>query len=405
LVSRAATGYIGDMNHRYALIIAGGSGTRLWPMSRAKAPKQLIPFIQTAEPAKTGQAAQTDHSGARSLLRIALDRLTGLLPAERCFICAGRTHRDAVLNGLPGFAAERFLGEPHGRDTLNAVGLGAAIIALRDPGAVIAVFTADHVIEPVDRFQQIVSRGFAVAEEPPDSAPTLVTFGITPTHPATGYGYLELGEALPGRDEKSSFPPRLVRRFKEKPDAAKAGQYLAAGPEHYLWNSGMFVWRASTLLDCIARYQPAARAGLARIAAAWDTPQREKVLDEVYPTLPKISVDYAVMEPASRDAQVRVAAVPMPLSWLDVGSWPSFAQTCPRDEAGNALAAGRVLLLDSRGNLVASSDPTHLVAAIGCEGLLIVHTPEATLICRADRAEEIKKLHALVGEKFGAELL
>ena len=227
---------------RYALIIAGGSGTRLWPMSRGTLPKQLIPFIS-----------------GKSLLEIAYERLEGLVPADRRFICAGEKHAQVILDAIPGLTQEQFLGEPTGRDTVNAVGFGAAVIAKHDPDAVIAVFTADHLIRPVDRFQQIIAQGFEVAENHPE---TLVTFGIAPTQAATGYGYLELGEPL-------GPTARVVERFKEKPDEATAQGYFAAGPDRYLWNSGMFVWRAETLLECLRRYEPASAAGLARVAEAW----------------------------------------------------------------------------------------------------------------------------------------
>jgi mannose-1-phosphate guanylyltransferase len=167
----------------------------------------------------------------------------------------------------------------------------------------------------------------------------------------------------------------------------------------------MFVWRARTLLDCIGRYEPATAAGLARVAEAWGGGDQAAVLSEVYPTLRKVSVDFAVMEPASRDPDFRVAAVPMPLSWLDIGSWPMFAATCPRDEQDNAYGAQRHVLVDTARTLVASSDPGHVIAAIGCDDMIIIHTPDATLVCRADRAEEIKKVYGLVGERFGEEYL
>jgi mannose-1-phosphate guanylyltransferase len=362
---------------RHALIIAGGSGTRLWPMSRAKLPKQLIPFIH-----------------GKSLLQVAIDRLEGLVPPTQIHICAADAHRELIAPLLRG---GEFLGEPMGRDTLNAVGLGAAAIGAKDPDAVIAVFTADHVIEPADEFRQIVGRGYELAETQPN---TLVTFGIKPTHAATGYGYLELGEPI-------GQTARRVSQFKEKPDAATAQRYLTAGPDRYLWNSGMFVWRASTLMDAIARFAAENHAGLKKLGEVWHTPARGKTLADVYPQLKKISVDFAIMEPASRDTSgaVAVAAVPMPLTWLDVGSWPSFAETCDRDEHGNAIAADRHALIDTKQTLVASSDPGHLITTIGCENLIVIHTPDATLVCRADRAEDIKTLHALVGEKFGPGML
>lgn len=359
---------------RYALIMAGGSGTRLWPMSRAELPKQLIPFIE-----------------GKSLLRLAFDRFDGFIPPDCRYICAGQAHGAAVRDALPAMGPDQFLGEPLGRDTLNAVGLGAAVLAARDPDAVIGVFTADHLIEPVDEFQRTIAQGFDLVERHPN---TLVTFGISPTGPATAYGYLELAEAIDG-------PSRRVRQFREKPPLAVAEDYVKHGPNRYLWNSGMFVWRAATLLDRIRHYEPATWEVLNEVGRAWDTPQRDEVLGRVYPALKKISVDFAVMEPASRDPAVCVAAIPMQLRWLDIGSWPSFAQTCPRDEQRNALAASRHVLIDTSDCLVASSDPAHLVTAIGCEGLVIIHTPRATLVCRADQAEKIKDLHKTVDARFG----
>jgi mannose-1-phosphate guanylyltransferase len=296
---------------------------------------------------------------------------------------------------LPHFDDAHYLAEPTGRDTLNAVAFGAAVIARTDPDAVMAVFTADHLIEPRDQFQRIVHAAYDLAEAHPDM---LMTFGIAPTYAATGFGYLALGDTIDGE-------ARVVSEFREKPDAATAEGYFAAGPQRYLWNSGMFVWRVGTFLDCLKRYQPATHETMERIAQAWGGSNQRQLVDEIYPQLKKISVDYAIMEPASKDPQVRVAALPMPLTWLDVGSWPAFAQTCAKDEQGNALAADRHMLINSRGCLAASNDPNHLIAAIGCEDLLIVHTPEATLVCRADQAEQIKRLQQMVGERFGDALV
>ncbi len=346
------------------MIMAGGSGTRLWPMSRTAQPKQLIPFIH-----------------GKSLLQIAVDRLQGLVEDESICICAGEKHRAAVEQSITGYGG--YYGEPEGRDTLNAVGLVAAEIGQRDADAVIAVFTADHLIEPVDEFRSIVQRGYALAEAHADA---LVTFGISPTHASTAYGYLQLGEPI----EEDAF---IVDRFQEKPDGATAERYIGAGPQKYLWNSGMFVWRAATLLKCIERFAPQNFTGLKEIARAWSTDARDKTLADLYPKLPKTSVDYAVMEPASKDPDVRVIAVPMPLTWLDVGSWPTFAETCEKDENGNALGDGRHLLIDSANNLIASRDPAHLIATVGIDNLIVIHTPDATLVCPADKAEQIKQLY------------
>lgn len=357
---------------RYATIIAGGSGTRLWPMSRADLPKQLIPLFS-----------------GRSLLEIAVDRLQGLIPPERQILCTGEKYRRQIQRVLPEFADERILGEPEGRDTLAAVGLPAAVAMREDPDAIIGVFTADHLIEPVEQFQRRVEVGFQLVEKHPN---TLVTFGIEPAYAATGFGYVELGQPLEGFDQAY----RTVR-FVEKPDAKTAEEYVASG--RYAWNSGMFVWRAATLLECIERYKPEVHAGLMRIAAAWTTPERQRVLEQVYPRLEKISVDFAVMEPASVDEAVAVATVAMPLQWLDVGSWTAYGEILAADAEGNRLGGGRAVLLDSANNLLVSEDPGHLVAAVGIEDLVVVHTPRVTMICRRDQAQRIKELYQAVEQR------
>lgn len=360
---------------RYALIMAGGSGTRLWPLSTQDQPKQLIPFI-----------------GGRSLLEVAVDRNHGLVPPERQYICTGERYRAAIREALPQIGDEQIIGEPEGRDTLAAVGIAAAVLSRRDPKAVIAVFTADHMMEPVEVFQQRVRVGFDIAESTENA---LVTFGIQPSYPATGYGYVRMGQALP-----QYVGVHRVRAFREKPDAETAAAYLESG--EYLWNSGMFVWRAATLLSCIERYQPEVHAALMQIAEAWDTERRGEVLAAIYPTIKKISVDYAVMEPASRDAAVQVLTVRMSLTWLDVGGWPAYAQTVRADDQGNRLAAKYVVAVDSRDNLVVSEDDRHLIALLGVKDLIVVRSGASTLICHRDAAEKVKQIQELAKQKNGS---
>jgi len=354
-----------DPPMRYAMIMAGGSGTRLWPLSRREEPKQLLRFI-----------------GGKSLLEIAGDRLEGVIPAERRLVCASDAYRERILRDLPWLRPGRYLGEPEGRDTLNAVGFGAAVLAKEDPDAIFAVLTADHVIEPQDEFARRLDLGFRLVEADPMR---FVTFGITPTFPATGYGYVERGDALAGFD--GAF---RAKRFVEKPDRARAEEYLASGA--FSWNSGMFIFRASTMMLAIERFKPESAKGLAEIASAWGGATTQPTIARVYPTLPKTSIDYGVMEPASRDAELSIAVVPMSVRWMDVGSWPTFAETLAADEHGNRASGAATMHLDSRRVLVVGDDPSHLVATIGCEDLIVIRTKDATLVCRAKDAERVKDL-------------
>lgn len=367
---------------RYAMIMAGGAGTRLWPVSRQDRPKQLVPFIRSG-------------GRPRSLLELAAGRLEGLVPADRRYICTNEGYRAAIRTSLPAFTDDLILGEPVGRDTVNAVGLAAAVIAKRDPAGVFAVLTADHIIEPADLFRDRIELGFELVEQ---DASRLVTFSIKPTYAATGYGYVERGAEIAGTEGKGF---RTVR-FVEKPSLEVAQAYLDSGA--FGWNSGMFVWSCKTILDCLRRYKPESYQGLMKIQAAWGTPDQSRVLAEVYPTLPKTSVDYAIMEPASREQArssegVKVCTVQMDLTWLDVGSWPSFGQTLSADAESNSLS-GNALAVNSKDSLVVNSDDRHLVALLGCEGLIVVHTEDATLVMPANRAEELKMLHSRLPEKL-----
>jgi mannose-1-phosphate guanylyltransferase len=362
---------------RHAVIMAGGSGTRLWPLSRAARPKQLLDVIADDSPA-----------GGHSLLAEAFTRLEAVLPAEQIWVCTAARYADQVRAALPRLGADRLVLEPVARDTANAVGLTAALVADVDPEAELAVVSADHVIRPVQRFAEALRTAYALLAVRPDA---LVTLGVTPTSPATGFGYVQKGAPTEVRGVAEAAS------FREKPDLATAQRYLASG--EYLWNSGMFVWRARTVLDALAEHLPESAAGLAAIVAAPAGSQRDAVLAEVFPTLPKISVDYAVLEPAAA-VPGRVTVVDLDVDWLDIGSWPALAHTLDGDGNGNAVR-GLTVLVDSSGNVVLNDDPEHLVALIGVRDSVVVHTADVTAVCPVGDAERVKQLLAEVERVHG----
>jgi mannose-1-phosphate guanylyltransferase len=285
------------------------------------------------------------------------------------------------------------LGEPEGRDTANAVGFAAAVLQKQDPDAVMAIVTADHVIQPPEKFREALKLAFDVASEQRDS---LLTFGILPTFGHTGLGYIHRGEPLPG-PRRGAF---RVLAFREKPDKATADRYVESG--RYYWNSGMFVWRADTVLRELSLHLPDSHRGLLRIAEAWGTPQQQAVLNEVYPSLTRISIDYAVMEPASQGkGKAHVVTVEMPVEWIDVGSWPALADTLRVDDQENALDCDVCLLIDSDNNIIISHDPDHLVASVGLSDMIIVHTQDVTLVCPKRDAQRVKEMAQRAKELFG----
>jgi mannose-1-phosphate guanylyltransferase len=349
------------------MIMAGGSGTRLWPMSRGETPKQLIGLFD-----------------GKSLLEIAAVRLDGIVATEQQWVCTNQKHQEIICEKL-GLPTSQLLGEPEPRDTLNAVAFTAAVLLKQDPDAVFAVLTADHIIRPQDEFAKCLDIGFLLVEE---DAARFVTFGITPTFPATGYGYVELGETI-------CDGARICKRFVEKPDKQTAEEYIASG--NFAWNSGMFIFHAGSFLSALERLQPKSYADIKRIADAWGTDKQESVLNEVYPSLPKISVDYGMMEPASSDDAITLCTVPMAVQWLDVGSWPSYGDTLKADSNGNKSDT-KSLHLDSNNVLCVSSDKSHTITTIGCEDLVIVHTDDATLVFPASEAQRVKEMHGLVDD-------
>lgn len=390
---------------RYAMIMAGGAGTRLWPMSRKDRPKQLLRFIE-----RPGDATR------RSLLELATMRLNGLIDEKNLRICTAEAYRGIIKEQLPSLDDAQILGEPAARDTVNAIGFTAAVLAKENEDAIFAVLTADHLIEPEETFRERMDLGFRLVEADPRR---FVTFSIKPTYPATGFGYIERG--TPIRDKREGKHKAIdgakdgayhVARFVEKPDQARAQVYVESGD--FAWNSGMFVWKATSVLEALRRFKPESYDGIMQIQKAWGTKKSRQVLEEVYPNLPKISVDYAVMEPAAKEAvsdggekhakkddRFSVCTVQMDVRWLDVGSWPSFAETLRQDKAGNATAGeGPSLLVNARNNLVVNAQSSHTVAVLGCEDLIVVHTQDATLVMPRSKAEELKALHTKLDGKL-----
>ena len=349
----------------HAVIPAVGRGTRLWPLSRAGHPKFLLRLA----------------SGGESLLQATVSRLAPLVPAERTLVVTGEPHVGDVADQLPGLPAGNILAEPSPRDSCAAIGLAAAVIAQRDPDAVMGSFAADHLIRDRERFTETIRTAVAGAEQG-----WLMTVGMTPTRPETGFGYLHCGAEIDGG------PIRDVRQFKEKPTRDVAVKFIDSG--EYLWNASMFIWRVDAFLAELARQQPALHDGVVRIAAAWDSPDRADVLTAVWPTLPKIAVDYAVMEDAA--ARGRVATVPADFGWADVGDFRNLGELLDADERGNVVvpAAGGApepVLSDTSGSVVAVDDG-RLVALLGVQDVVVIDTPGALLVCARDRAQDVKQL-------------
>ncbi|MEV0713589.1 sugar phosphate nucleotidyltransferase [Asanoa sp. NPDC050611] len=350
----------------HAVILAGGSGTRLWPLSRHHQPKFL--HLLSGTP--------------MSLLQATAERVLPLAGPEGTMVVTGAAHAAAVARQLTALPEENILVEPSARDSCAAIGLAAALIARRDPQAIMGAFAADHLITDPGRFVSVVRDAVAGAQRG-----LLMTIGITPTRPETGYGYLRCG------DEVGPGPVRMVEAFAEKPAYELAKQYVEDGD--HLWNAGMFVWRVDAFLAELARQQPSMHEGLCRVAAAWDEPDGDEVLAEVWPTLTKISVDYAVMEGAA--AAGRVGTVPGDFGWTDVGDFQTLGDVLPGDARGNVVLGGDAdekpgVLLRDADRLVVVPHSGRLVAALGVENLVIVDTPDVVLVCARERSQDVKKL-------------
>lgn len=341
----------------YGFIMAGGVGTRLWPRSRKATPKQFLDLI-----------------GPHTMLQEAHRRLQPLIPADRILISTGREHVPLVRDQLPAAGAEDVLAEPDGRGTAPAIGLGALQVRARDPDGIMVVVTADHHIADVPAFQRALRAAVEVA-----ASGRLVTLGIEPTFPSTGYGYIQRGERLGSREGLDVYH---VERFTEKPDPAAAQAFLDSGA--YSWNSGMFVWRASTILAEFERQMPALYAQLCEIEAALGTGDEGAVLERVWAGVAKETIDYGIMEHAAG-----VAVLPVQIGWNDIGSWQTLMDLLDADEEGNVVT-GDAVTLDTHDTLIYS--PNRLVATIGLEGLIVVDTGDALLVCRKEASQRVREV-------------
>jgi len=350
----------------YAIIMAGGSGTRFWPKSRRGRPKQLLRL-----------------AGETTMLQQTVARIEPLVPRSRILIVTGRDQAAATRAQLPDVPSENVIAEPSPRDTAPCVGLAAGIVTHRDPAGTMIVMPADHVIEPAEAFRATVQAAVSVVEDDPTA---LVTFGIAPTRPETGYGYIERGALL---ETRHGIPVYRVVQFREKPDRATAERFLAAGS--FAWNSGIFLWRAATILEEMRAQRPQLAAALEPILQALGTPDEAAALARLFHQLERVSIDKAVMEHAPN-----VRMLEVPYLWNDVGDWRALASLLEQDAAGNAIE-GHVLARDTTNSIIISDDGG-LVATLGVDNLVVVHSGKATLVARKDQLDKLKALVESLGE-------
>ncbi|MEN8126545.1 MAG: mannose-1-phosphate guanylyltransferase [Planctomycetota bacterium] len=347
----------------YAVIMAGGTGKRLWPLSRKKRPKQVLELLD-----------------GQTLLRKCFERLEGIFDLRNILVLTNADYVDIVRENLSELPPENVIAEPTVRDTAGAIGLAAAVLHKYDSNATMAVVTADQVLEPVDTFQQAMRTALSFVDENPQA---LVTFGIQPTFASTQLGYIQFGKAVPCSASQDAV--HMIDAFKEKPASAVAEGYLEQG--NYAWNSGMFVWRCDTILQHFSNFLPESVEPLKNIQTDWGTEDQQQTLQEWFSRLPKISIDYAVMEKA--DA---VYGISLDCRWLDMGSFAALADIIESDSDNNCIIAGRHELLDCKNNIVVTEDRNHMIALMGIENMIVAHTKDATLVCSIDHANRLKEL-------------
>lgn len=349
------------MEQTYAVIMAGGGGTRLWPVSRKSRPKQMIPLVEN-----------------RTLFQATVQRLDGLFPPERILVVTTAAQGPDLMAQSPSLLPENFLLEPEPRGTASAIGLAAALLHKRDPDAIMASLHSDHFIRNDDLFALLLRVAAEVAQKD-----YLVTLGITPTYPSTAYGYIQRGAPLA---ERFGYPAYRVVRFKEKPDQAAAREMILAGD--HSWNSGMFIWKVSRILEEFGRQMPDLSAALGELAAAAGTPGFEAALTRCWPTLRSETIDYGIMEQADKVAVIPAAG----LEWSDVGSWDSLFDVLMPDEHGNIVFSGHHMALDTHNSLVYGNRDSRLIVTIGVDDLVVVDAGDVLLVCRRDETQKVRQM-------------
>ncbi len=360
-------------DHLYAVIMAGGIGTRLWPRSRTAVPKQFLDLL-----------------GPRTMLQDTVDRIEPLIPLSRMLVVVSSKHAEVVRRQVPGLPQENIIVEPGPRGTAPCIALAAVAIQQRDEQATMAVFPADHRVADAEGFRTAIAASSDVAQDD-----YLVTLGITPNHPHTGYGYIERGESL---GSARGMPAYRVLRFTEKPDVDTARLFVECG--QYYWNGGIFIWKVATILNEMARLLPRLHAELQPLAAAWGTEGLEKVIEGAWGRVPRTTIDYGIMEKATR-----AAVVPVDIGWDDVGNWATLSDLVGGDAAGNTTRGeGRHFLIDTTDTYVYSSEG-RLAVVVGLVGLVVVDTPEALLICTKEDAQRVREVVERLREEGLQEFL
>jgi mannose-1-phosphate guanylyltransferase len=360
----------------HAVIMAGGAGTRFWPASRAAQPKQLLNLI-----------------GDRTMIQATADRVAEFVAPQDTLVVTNQVLVEAIREQLPELPTTAVIGEPCKRDTAPCIGLAAAIIARDDEDATMLVMPADHVIRSTELFHAAIKHAVEVVAQ---HAQRIVTFGIRPSYPAEGFGYIERGDLLETAGEPTGIATYQVKMFREKPSAEVAEQYLAAGD--FYWNSGIFVWKAKTILDALAEHEPEMHSQVTKIASVYGEDQFTETLGREFEKIQGKSIDYAVMEKYDD-----VAVIEAPFDWDDVGNWRSLSRQRGTDDDGNTVV-GRHLAVSSRGCIVRTSEK-HLVVTLGMEDCIVVHTPDATLVARKHDEEAIRQVVDLLKQNQWDEYL